>query len=352
MRTYRAPKAVRFEAADVDSPVGSAVRASAPLSLDQIATMLREWNAESGRAWAAHILERSAKMTNPDTGKRADMGTVLASADAAIDSAKLALEPLMGESDKVAMVYHLLCAADEALSPLMEALGVEDEDDEDDESEESEGDEVVLAAGRAATVIVEERKAAIATAERMTMDTEIRAMDTEDGSLRIGGYAAMFNREATGLSFREQIAPGAFARSLESDQPVYLLINHDTDQLPLASTASGTMRLSEDQVGLRMEADLDPSNPRAVELASALRRGDVTKMSFAFSINPGGEERAEDGLRTLTDVNLFEVSAVTWPAYESSSIGMRTAEDAPAEDDMEPRRRLLALQITQARLRK
>lgn len=348
MRTYRAPKAVRSEAANVDSPVGSAVRASVPLSLDQIATMLREWPAESGRAWAAHILERSAKMTNPDTGKRADMGTVLASADAAIDSAKLALETLMGESDKIAMAYHLLCAADEALSPLMDALGVEDEDDEDDE--ESETVEVEMAAGRSAAVIVEERKAAIATAERLTMDTEIRAMDTEDGSLRIGGYAAMFNREATGLSFREQIAPGAFARSLESDQPVYLLINHDTDQLPLASTSSGTMRLSEDQVGLRMEADLDPSNPRAVELASALRRGDVTKMSFAFSINPGGEVRAEDGLRTLTDLNLFEVSAVTWPAYDSSSIGMRTAEDAPAED-LELRRRVLAARIAHARLR-
>lgn len=348
MRTYRAPKAVRFEAADVDSPVGSAVRASVPLSLDQIATMLREWPAESGRAWAAHILERSAKMTNPDTGKRADMGTVLASADAAIDSAKLALEPLMGESDKAAMVYHLLCAADEALESLMDAHGVEDEDDEDDDDESEDAEET--GAVNAAGGIMEERKAAIATAERLTMDTEIRAMDTEDGSLRIGGYAAMFNREATGLSFREQIAPGAFARSLESGQPVYLLINHDTDQLPLASTASGTMRLSEDQVGLRMEADLDPSNPRAVELASALRRGDVTKMSFAFAIYPGGEERAEDGLRTLTDLNLFEVSAVTWPAYDSSSIGMRTAEDAPA-DDLELRRRVLAARIAHARLR-
>ena len=346
----------------------------------------------------------------------------------------------MGESDKVAMIYHLLCAADEALTPLLEAFGIEDEDDKAEEVEsedlepranhlrlgvgtfvswDSNGErsrgriEKVAAAGsvtssdgftlegtkenpaflirlftrsgsgwlptettvvhnaeigpfvRILTVIgalaaprcaedvdmLQERKAAIRTAERVTMDTEIRAVETTDGSLRIAGYAAMFNREATGLSFREQIAPGAFKRSLASEQPVYLLINHDTDQLPLASTGSGTMRLSEDNVGLRMEADLDDSNPNAAALASALKRGDVTKMSFAFSINPGGETRAEDGLRTLTDVTLYEVSAVTWPAYESSSIGMRTAEQE-ADDAVALERERLRLRMAHLSLRK
>ena len=190
--------------------------------------------------------------------------------------------------------------------------------------------------------MIEERKSLIASAERITFEAEVRSIATDDGSLRIGGYAAQFNKEATGLNFREMIAPGAFTRSLKSGDPVFLLVNHDTDQLPLASTQGGTLVLSEDNVGLRMEATLDPSNPRAAELASALTRGDVDKMSFAFTVAPEGDTR-EGGLRTLTDLNLFEVSVVTWPAYDASSVGMRS-EDA-ADDDLELRKRKLALKF-------
>lgn len=190
--------------------------------------------------------------------------------------------------------------------------------------------------------MIEERKSVIASAERITFDAEVRAIATDDGSLRIGGYAAQFNKEATGLNFREMIAPGAFTRALKSGDPVFLLINHDTDQLPLASTQGGTLVLSEDEVGLRMEATLDPSNPRAAELASALTRGDVDKMSFAFTVAPGGDTR-EEGLRTLTDLNLFEVSVVTWPAYDASSVGMRSQDSDT--DDLELRKRLLALKF-------
>lgn len=190
--------------------------------------------------------------------------------------------------------------------------------------------------------MIEERKSAMASAERLTFDAEVRSISTDDGSLRIGGYAAQFNKEATGLNFREMIAPGAFTRALKSAEPVFLLVNHDTDQLPLASTQSGTLVLSEDEVGLRMEATLDPSNPRAAELASALTRGDVDKMSFAFTVAPGGDTR-EDGLRTLTDLNLFEVSVVTWPAYDASSVGMRSEDSS--DDDLELRKRKIALKF-------
>lgn len=191
--------------------------------------------------------------------------------------------------------------------------------------------------------MIEERKSAIASAERFEMSTEIRAMDSGDGSLRIAGYAAQFNKEATGLSFREMIAPGAFKRTLQSGEPVYLLVNHDTNGIPLASTAGGTLALSEDEVGLRMEADLDPANPKAQELYSAISRGDIAKMSFAFTVAKDGATRSE-GLRTLNDVNLFEVSAVTWPAYNDTALGLRTLEDAEAEE-LELRRRLLELKL-------
>lgn len=194
--------------------------------------------------------------------------------------------------------------------------------------------------------LVEARKS-MATAERITMQAEVRTMDTEDGSLRIGGYAATFNKEATGLNFREVIAPGAFKRTLSTDMPVFLLVNHDMEALPLASTRSGTLVLSEDEVGLRMDAELDPSNPRAQELASALRRGDVDKMSFAFTVNAGGETR-EEGLRTLTDLDLYEVSVVTLPAYDSTTVGMRSEQD----EELQLRKKKLELSLKQLRLRK
>jgi HK97 family phage prohead protease len=200
-----------------------------------------------------------------------------------------------------------------------------------------------LPSPRSEEIDMESRKSRMATAERVTMDCEVRALSTDSTSLRIGGYAAQFNKEATGLSFREVIAPGAFTRTLDSGEPVFLLVNHDTDNLPLASTQSGTMSLRQDETGLYMEADLDPNNPRAQELASAVSRGDVSKMSFAFTVAPGGDTR-EAGLRTLQDLNLFEVSVVTWPAYDATTVGMRTAsaEDAEAEA-LELRKRMLDL---------
>lgn len=217
------------------------------------------------------------------------------------------------------------------------------------ESEEEVSEEGVEVETKGADKELVEARKSMATAERITMQAEVRAMDTTDGSLRIGGYAATFNKEATGLNFREVIAPGAFKRTLATDNPVFLLINHDMEALPLASTRSGTLTLTEDEVGLRMDAELDPSNPRAQELASALRRQDVDKMSFAFTVEPGGEIR-EEGLRTLTDLHLYEVSIVTLPAYDSTTVGMRSEQEE--DEELELRKKKLALAQKQLRLRK
>gem|GEM_PF-1249867 len=185
---------------------------------------------------------------------------------------------------------------------------------------------------------VEARRSLIADAEKRTITTEVRAEAGVDGGVRLVGYAATFDREADGLPFREVIKPGAFKRSLDKGDDVFLLVNHDTDQLPLARRSAGTLALSEDGNGLLIEADLDPKNPRAAELASALERGDVDKMSFAFTVAPEGSTRTKDGLRELRDLNLYEVSVVTWPAYSDTTVGLRGAES----DDLEARRRLLA----------
>ena len=118
--------------------------------------------------------------------------------------------------------------------------------------------------------------------------------------------------------------------------------------IPLASTQSGTLQLRQDKTGLYMEAELDPANPKAQELTSALKRGDMNKMSFAFTVQPEGQTR-EGGLRTIEEIDrLFEVSVVTLPAYSSTTVGMRSAE----EESLEVAKMKLAVKHKQRSLRK
>lgn len=187
-----------------------------------------------------------------------------------------------------------------------------------------------IAEVRDAELDVEARRSLINSCEKRTIDTELRAT-RDGGELRVSGYAAMWDREADGLPFKEVIKRGAFARSLDRGDDVFLLVNHDTDQLPLGRRSAGTLVLEEDEVGLHIDAVLDPANPRAAELGSALERGDVDKMSFAFRIaGKDGEFRNDDGVRELRNLDLFEVSVVTWPAYSDTTVGLREA--APVED--------------------
>lgn len=185
---------------------------------------------------------------------------------------------------------------------------------------------------------MEARKSLVEACEKRSIPAELRAETSEDGMVRVRGYAAVFNQESTGLPFREVIARGAFKRSLERGDDVFLLVNHDTDQLPLGRRSSGTLTLEEDDHGLLIEAVLDPSNPRAAEVASVLARNDADEMSFAFKVAEGGSRKREDGVRELTDLDLFEVSIVTWGAYNQTSIGLRTADDQP---DLELKQRWL-----------
>lgn len=167
---------------------------------------------------------------------------------------------------------------------------------------------------------------------------EIRA-DGDGRTFR--GYAALFDRDSEPMGgFVERIAPGAFRRSLTSHGwDIKLLANHDAGRV-LGSTRAKTLKLWEDSLGLWVEGYL-PNSPDGDNIAEAVRRGDIDAMSFGFSVQPGGEAWSADGkVRTLTDVKLFEVSIVAWPAY-SSTIGttsvrsleqMITRDDVSAED--------------------
>jgi uncharacterized protein len=162
-------------------------------------------------------------------------------------------------------------------------------------------------------------------------DVEFRSFTGElraegDGNTFVG-YAAVFNSPSEPLPFIERIAPGAFAKSLRArKQDIKLYVNHNSDMV-LASRRSGSLRLSEDSIGLRVEADL-PDTSYARDLKDLMQRGIVDKMSFGFQVDKRGDSWNEDGTeRTLTSVRLFEVSVVTgFPAYEATQAAVRSLE--------------------------
>ena len=152
---------------------------------------------------------------------------------------------------------------------------------------------------------------------------EMRA--TGDGNTFVG-YAARFNSDSQPLPFVERIMPGAFRKTLGSKRDVRLFINHDSGQV-LASKRSGTLRLEEDDKGLRVEADL-PDTQSARDLKELMRRGVVDSMSFGFTVPRGGDSWSDDGSRReLREITLHEVSVVTgFPAYEATSAAVRSLE--------------------------
>lgn len=145
---------------------------------------------------------------------------------------------------------------------------------------------------------------------------ELRARDR-----KLEGYAAKFNIEARLEDFVERVAPGAFAASLQSGRDVVALVDHDTSKI-LARTRSGSLRLSEDSTGLAFDLSVPGTQPGrdVLELAE---RGDLGGMSFAFLVPEGGETW-DGNLRTLTAIDLFEISVVSaWPAYGGTTVAAR-----------------------------
>lgn len=158
--------------------------------------------------------------------------------------------------------------------------------------------------------------------ERRTFPiTEIRA--SGDGEPEISGYAAVFNELSSNLGgFYEKIQPGAFATTLQSAD-VRALWNHNADY-PLGRTKAGTLTLSEDANGLRF-AIIPPDTQYARDLLVSMRRGDVDQMSFGFrTIRDRWEQVGEQVVRTLLEVELFDVSPVTYPAYPTTSASVRS----------------------------
>lgn len=190
---------------------------------------------------------------------------------------------------------------------------------------------------RSATV---ERRGLPLTAARL----QIRATDDEAAAERFVGHAAVFNeRTAIGnpltWGFYEQVAPGAFTKSLsEGDQR--FLLDHDSFYV-VSRVSADTLILSQDKRGLAVDSALDNELSYVRDLKANLRNGNITGMSFGFRVVKDRWEmvsvgETDDGtpieaeLRTLLELELVEVSAVTFPAYEQTDAGLRTI--APSDE--------------------
>lgn len=175
---------------------------------------------------------------------------------------------------------------------------------------------------------------------------EIRIEQRDEGK-RIIGHAAVFNQLSEDLGgFREQIAPGAFVEAIETDD-VRALFNHNSDHI-LGRNRAKTLTLQEDARGLAIEI-IPPDTQIARDLMVSMERGDITQMSFGFSLRPNGDNWAmdDDGrvIRTLTKVRLYDVSPVVFPAYPQTDVAMRSLEAFQRTDNWRVKlaRRRLAL---------
>lgn len=152
-----------------------------------------------------------------------------------------------------------------------------------------------------------------------------------DAGPELFGYAARFDSDSEPIygEFVERIAPGAFSEVLKDDAA--LLFNHDANEI--LGRNGGTLEIGEDGLGLWYRARLDPANPAAAKVLSAVRRKDVRGNSFAFTVAKAfWDETTTPVRRTVEKVaRLYDVGPVVYPAYPATSVGLRDAETALAE---------------------
>lgn len=202
-------------------------------------------------------------------------------------------------------------------------------------------------ASRAATLTEERRGYALG-------ETDFQLRKTSDGPPVFTGHAAVFDvRTAIGnpltWGFYEEIAPGAFTKTLQEGDARFL-VDHDTSLL-VARVSADDLRLAQDKVGLAVEADLDVELSYVKDLVRNLDKRRITGMSFGFQVlkddwtteevSTSDGQVAEVEVRRIFEVRLFEVSAVTFPAYEETDAALRAVQRRSNPDPLGRRATLL-----------
>ena len=165
----------------------------------------------------------------------------------------------------------------------------------------------------------------VSTTRRLVTSGGLELRSTPDG-VTVEGHASTFNQPYSMGWFTEEVAPGAFTKTLSENPDVRFLINHEG--LPLARTgAAGTLELSQDDSGLYVRATLDPTDPDVQRIVPKMARGDLSQMSFAFGAVKDTWDDAYSH-RTLNELSLAggDVSVVTYPANPNATISLRMRE--------------------------
>lgn len=155
---------------------------------------------------------------------------------------------------------------------------------------------------------------------------EIELREGDDGNRTLSGYAVKWERKSSVLGmflkFREKVQKGAFLESLNNDDQRFLW-SHDPSKV-LGRTKNNTLRLQEDDIGLRFELDL-PNTTLGKDTYESIQRGDVDGVSFGFRSEDDEVDEPDDDmpLRTIKKAKLLEVSAVAFPAYPDSGVSAR-----------------------------
>jgi len=178
---------------------------------------------------------------------------------------------------------------------------------------------------------------------------QIRASQGEEFVLagRALSYSEVSSNElAPGV--RERVMPGCFKASLASGSDVKALLNHDVSSLPLGRLQNGTLKLTDSDTGLDMRVQLDKNNSQHRDVYASVKRGDISEMSFAFTVD---DEDLEDGeyegqrckVRNIRKAALHDVSVVTSPFYGAgaTSVSARTAGGDTGAFDTEMRKRAM-----------
>lgn len=190
--------------------------------------------------------------------------------------------------------------------------------------------------------------------ETRSYSFEIRAENDEIKGNFVEGTAIVFDKRTNLGEFDEVISKDALSKTDLKD--VRFLVNHNTDMIPLArsrnNNENSTMQMTVEEDGLKVRVNLDTEkNTEAKNLYSAIQRGDVSGMSFMFTVRGDKWEdlETEHPTRIITDIEkVYEVSAVTFPAYEQTDISARCKEKLDSLKEMlESKRKIEAEKIIQ-----
>lgn len=171
----------------------------------------------------------------------------------------------------------------------------------------------------------------VTTNERRIVKAKMQVRSTSAGNTA-SGYAIRFNSLSEDLGgFKEKIASTALDRTLRDGHNIFCFFGHDSNNI-LGSTESGTLKLSADTKGLRFDCQL-PATTLGADTKELLRSNLLNRCSFGFTLAANGDKWNEDSsgqlIRTVTDLDLWEVSLVAQPAYESTSVGLRNIAVKP-----------------------